>query len=498
MDGPSLPRLCLYFEDVSADPISLDPDVWEGLTSVGHSKPHHKLIASNGWHIVAIDERDASSSVLFVTERMHAVSCIHPISGDVIFSIGRRWGDDGYEFYSLSVLTGEVVDLDIPAVPVGDVGEPSRIIILPNEDRIYIGDDGLCRVDSSGAITECWRNLDDAPDPGFDVFDSYAFYEADGYALYRHCLDTQECTLLAGSRETWGCSDGFGANARFGRLRAPFTDGTSLWCRTEGPCWNQWRVVRVGFETAQVETVRWVGVDHDDISAAWGTEWAIFVLQGCDDMPSARRLLRADLAALADPLRELGSIDISEPLRPITFKLAGGTTVQASGRALIARSAYFRDMLKSGFQEAKLDTVDLTGDPGVDKEALSILLHYVELGISWAGSKTDSNLAFRVRELADRYCMPQLVYAAESVLHGMLTEDTVLSFAGRIVGSGSALEDACWAMMTSARERILTKNESCIGDLIQENPELAKKLILWKTGAEADPVRGTGKRRKVG
>merc|ERR1712232_1142705 len=98
---------------------------------------------------------------------------------------------------------------------------------------------------------------------------------------------------------------------------------------------------------------------------------------------------------------------------------------------------------------------DLSDDPDVDEAALSVLLYFVEFSNAWGGSKTDATLAFRVRTLADRYCMPELVYLSESILHGMLTEGTVLSFLGRVLGTGSALEDACWAMMSSARERIL-------------------------------------------
>merc|ERR1712032_597853 len=109
----------------------------------------------------------------------------------------------------------------------------------------------------------------------------------------------------------------------------------------------------------------------------------------------------------------------------------------------------------------------------------------------------DEELAFRVRALADRYCMPRLVCLAESILYGMLSQTTVLSFLGRVVGSGGALEDACWALLNSAGEEILTENADVISDLISQNPELAKRLILWRSGADGDPARGNGKRRRL-
>merc|ERR1712196_323177 len=99
-----------------------------------------------------------------------------------------------------------------------------------------------------------------------------------------------------------------------------------------------------------------------------------------------------------------------------------------------------------------------------------------------------ADLAFRVRALADRYRLSKLVSLAESILYRMLVPETVLMFLGRLVGTGSALEEACWALVESDRNSILRACESDISDLIHQNPELAKKLILWQTGAVADPA----------
>jgi ABC-type transporter Mla MlaB component len=515
MDGSSLPRLSYHFSSVNEDTVApMEAQVMNQLRFVGHSKRHHKLIASNGWYIVAFDDRDASVTVLYESGHRHEVSCIHPTSGEVVFGFGD-W--DGFVLHSLDIATRREKRMDIPAFDGSPFWglRPFRVIILPNQERIYFGhsgfgmDDvdemGFCHVDAAGRVLT-WKNQLEHEDDGFHGLgpwcknDYNAIYDCDGYGLYRWSFDTHECSLLAGSRESWGCRDGYGAHARFWWLRQPMSNGKYLWVRTEGPRKFEWRVVRVNLETSRVETVRWAGINHDDLQTFWVTEDAIFVLQRSNEDPSLCKLLRASLGDVEDSVEQSLAMpfNLSEPVRPITFKLSGGEEVQVSGRTLVARSTYFREMLTSDFQEARLDTVDLTKDQDVDKAALSVLLHFVEIGNTWVGSKTDSSLAFRVRTLADRYCMPQLVYLADSILHGMLTEDTVLSFLGQVVGSGGALEDACWAMMSAARERILANNEHLVSDLVQQNPELAKKLILWKTGAEADPAWGGPKRQKVG
>merc|ERR1712146_694858 len=144
----------------------------------------------------------------------------------------------------------------------------------------------------------------------------------------------------------------------------------------------------------------------------------------------------------------MASVDLSAPVWPIVFKLANGSALQVDGRLLMARSAYFRGMLSSGLQEATRSEVDLTHDRDADASSVGVLLHFV-LGDTWNAPRDDADLAFRVRALADRYRLTKLVSLAESILHRMLAPDTVLMFLGRLVGTGSALEEACWALVES-------------------------------------------------
>merc|ERR1719247_85834 len=103
-------------------------------------------------------------------------------------------------------------------------------------------------------------------------------------------------------------------------------------------------MVRVDLQTSQAETVRCVGIHHDDVQSLYVTDSHMFVLQYME--PNACHLLRAPLEHTGDPVElsfSTASIDLSEPVRPIVFKLAGGSTMEVDGRILRARSAYFRE-----------------------------------------------------------------------------------------------------------------------------------------------------------
>ncbi|CAE7862662.1 unnamed protein product, partial [Symbiodinium necroappetens] len=91
--------------------------------------------------------------------------------------------------------------------------------------------------------------------------------------------------------------------------------------------------------------------------------------------------------------------------------------------------------------EGRTNEVDLSGDPEVEPRAFSALLMY--LMSDCFSSKGDINFAFAVRRLADRYGLMQLVDKVEEELEGLLRADNVLSFFGKVVGSGGRLESAC-------------------------------------------------------
>jgi len=99
------------------------------------------LIASDGRNIVAIETEDGSHRIVHHTEREHRISCIHPKTGDIIFSTMK---DDGaqLEFSSLVLSTGDISLVPLPPVS----GEPfwglvpHRIINLADGHRIYLGE----------------------------------------------------------------------------------------------------------------------------------------------------------------------------------------------------------------------------------------------------------------------------------------------------------------------------------------------------------------------
>lgn len=247
------------------------------------------------------------------------------------------------------------------------------------------------------------------------------------------------------------------------------------------------------------QTVHFIGLDHDDFLCYCMSDDEIFAVQFNSQSTQPPQLFRASLKPTDDTVKfslALTETALAAPVRPIIFRLAGGSALQVDGRLLMARSAYFHDMLTSGLQEDTTSEVDLTQSNDVDATALCVLLRHV-LGDAWDDSQIDAELVFRVRALADRYRLTRLVAQAEAHLCRMLTVTNALMFLGRVVGSGSGLEDACWALIESDRKGVLKANQDAVDSIIAQNPELAKRLILWHTGADLDPAARPNKRQRA-
>ena len=191
---------------------------------------------------------------------------------------------------------------------------------------------------------------------------------------------------------------------------------------------------------------------------------------------------------VADALiSHLQGVSFEDQLQPVSFHLSA-CTLFFDQRLLVARSDYFREMFaQSKWIEGETKEVDLRSDPMASKAAMSAILRYIVSGSFHADGDVD--LAFAVRFLADRYCLKELVQLAESELFAMLCPENALSFLGRLsaLKSSNCLEPACWKMIQADGCKLLEQQEHQLGQLIEENPAVAKQLILLNVRSKKRP-----------
>lgn len=137
----------------------------------------------------------------------------------------------------------------------------------------------------------------------------------------------------------------------------------------------------------------------------------------------------------------------------------------------------------------RTNTIDLRSDTSVDHRSFSALLFFIMSNTFTAGG--DTNFAFAVRRLADRYRLPQLVEKIEVELVNMLSADNVLAFLGQVVGSGGLLELACLEMIKADECEILKSKHETLDQIIEDHPDLAKRIMRLLVGR-------TGKKRPLG
>ncbi|CAK9113340.1 unnamed protein product [Durusdinium trenchii] len=138
--------------------------------------------------------------------------------------------------------------------------------------------------------------------------------------------------------------------------------------------------------------------------------------------------------------------------------------------------------------------IDLTGEAAADVKSFTVLLRFL-MTDRWDAASVEPELAFNVRDLAQSFGLPRLMAFAEGHLQQQLSGETVLKILGRVIGSATPLEKACWHLLTLEREAILKHSQHEVDEIVQKNPDFAKKLILLGTGAPSDPV--PSKRRRT-
>jgi hypothetical protein len=103
---------------------------------------------------------------------------------------------------------------------------------------------------------------------------------------------------------------------------------------------------------------------------------------------------------------------------------------------------------------------------GLLRFEVSALLDYMTSNSFEAHGNTD--LAFVVRMLADRYQLRQLVEEVDSQLESQLSRENVLSFFGRLIGTNSLLEAKCLKMLELDGQRILEQQEATLDQITEE------------------------------
>ena len=208
---------------------------------------------------------------------------------------------------------------------------------------------------------------------------------------------------------------------------------------------------------------------HDIIrwnDSKWATTTSICVCAEVRGLPVANSLVS-----------DVRFVDFEEVLQPVAFDLPEGCRLFFDQRLLVARSDYFREMFsESKWLEGQKQVVDLSTDQLASKGAISAIFRFIISGSFQA--EGDVDLAFAVRALGDRYCLKELVKLADSELLGLLCPENCLSLLGRLSGTNSSIELACWKMIQADGCKLLEQQEQQLHQLIEENPSLAKQLIL--------------------
>ena len=207
-------------------------------------------------------------------------------------------------------------------------------------------------------------------------------------------------------------------------------------------------------------------------SSAWLTHW----IGGAPKV-----MFKADIEfpAPANAAEEhvLHGLDFTEELTTVTIRLSQGPPLLVDKRLLLTRSEYFRDMLaEARWREACSNEIDLSADQRADHRSITAILRYMMSD----GFHSSGNLALTltVHALADQYRLSGLVDKVEAELAMLLSEDTVLPILGHLHGRGTWVESLCWRMLRRNNFKTLRWQEEKLSQLVHENPELAKQLIL--------------------
>jgi len=479
---PAQTTLSLRFSPVSEVlPLEFSQQHWPSMT---FSKG--RLLVSDCKKTVWVDPRTGTQGSGAETPSPHRLESVNPATGEVLVAnIGSAVPNLSWSKINTDTWTMTPVGLR-PGEEVPDI----LLFTGRGEERVRYSyaTKRLERVGGGGEVLESIKPQVTIAE-ALLATDGVIFCNKTGVFFWPFGM--QHAVLLAGHASAAGEADGYGWRARFGALMRPtFTGGRFIFVRDRpsGNAAPASRLVRVDVRT---DEVRSVGVEdfnlaNDFVSMVPVDEELYVLVRKAQSGPGGAdglRILRASVHGESGPAltRDWRAVDLTEEVRPLAFRLADGSSLHFSGRALAARSEYFRRMLASGCRETQEREVDLRGDPGVGRAAMEDLLRFVATDAFEPADRSPEH-AFKVLAIADKYQLPRLRALAEARLCQGLRRDNVLSYLGRVFRSDGALERACWALLEEQGRDILQENQSCLPELIRENPDLAQALITWTPG----------------
>mmetsp|Transcript_88201 Transcript_88201/g.224546 ORF Transcript_88201/g.224546 Transcript_88201/m.224546 type:complete len:481 (-) Transcript_88201:228-1670(-) len=392
-----------------------------------------------------------------------------------------RMAGEVLSYFKIKLDTWQVVPLDL--------GEeiPEALGFRRNGEsiRYFHAKKRVERVSSGGDVVESIKLSRTSGLDGMTVVQRGLVFNTDAAIFFwPFGQDELQPLIVAGSAHQRGRTDGVGRHARFNDM------GHSTHIFGDGPfilVWDYFRgyfLRRIDVETDEVRTcniqglnldVRW---NHRPIVWPVGNDFYLL-----DNDEKNIRLLHCSVEKEQAGIGRLNnwcSVDFAEDLQPLTFRLRDGSVLHFDARILKARSEYFERMLASGCREALQCEVDLTGDAGVTRASLEIVLRFIATGalLKPLGVEMSPEQLFEVRSLADRYQLVGLKEVVECEICQNMSTSNVLSYLSKVVGTGEKLECACWELFESKRDEVLDTSEDILTSLIQSCPELGTALLM--------------------
>jgi len=497
------------------------------MRGLSYNSVHEKVIllcSSNVAYVIS--PQDGSHSVLQelpAVDTFLNISCIDPLSGDVIVEIR-----DGNELITTQLKRISMTTKEMTTIDLDHLGwdhwhmHPCRLIFLKNGERVVLGLDevesnafyiaGLWGAPGVAHYDDQWNLLSwtEAPWAPFDYpppptkrsrarvtaplwhgqTTTNGIYGKYGNALAAYNFEKRAVEVLAGNIAGFGCADGVGCRAQFDDPGKIFVNSKFLYTRCNSePRWLL-RMVQLDLSTLRVDTMHVFGLEHFSVEAMCVSEEAMYAFVALS--ASTCQLYRASLHQQhpSPGLQEATtSLDFESAVRPVIFHLAGGIALEIDGRLLIARSEYFRKMLTSEWREGQTNEVDLTNKPDADQKVMNVMLRFITCD-DWVGTRDDMELALRVRHLADLYQLPKLMVLADDILLPMLNPNRLLLLLERVHGSGGRLEQACWQMLHAQPPHFMSEHKETLDEIIERNAQFAEDLQYYTkpmTEAAAEP-----------
>ncbi|CAJ1404603.1 unnamed protein product [Effrenium voratum] len=169
-------------------------------------------------------------------------------------------------------------------------------------------------------------------------------------------------------------------------------------------------------------------------------------------------------------------MDFSVKLKPAKILVPDGPPLMFDKRILVARSKYFATMLTSDFKESSTGVIDLREDPEASHVCMAAVLHF--LLTASLDPNMDLELALGLHAMADKLCLHDLEKAVAELLKSKISDETLLLVLSQVFDTGSEVEQTCWQLLQEDCD-LLHRQETQLDGIIQQDPALAKKLILF-------------------